>query len=607
MPKRKEKKRKIYGKSSRGEGVVYENSEDELGGGSLIRAANVDMTVREEVEDDQTPLDDSAAARRVNAMLNNYSGSETSIFGESGYGSHFSIETSIQKASTAPSSRAGVGALTQKSDSGTWPTVPNTTAAKSTSNRIDSSDSPGANAFNDEENEQTVAPDNEAASQSHRSMDLDDRARARHHANQDSNQDELAPPASSNSKRKRSNIPEDKSQKHTNALDELGSDDPLFTVPKDQYQPRPSRSRGSHGEADLVAPEDFSKRPEDLVKSKRKARNRRKTTALAKPSPKIEIEDEDEHVAEVKVPFAAIPTFLRATKDTKSALDEDGPLNVIQGECNLAPGAATGRQAEQFIETKAAATSSSSKKRGRGRPKKQATQAVNDSDDEDRQVSDDDMTDAQGSVKNQHVRMGRKTPSEPLKEKALSEDEHDVDSEDEEPVTTAKKRKGITLPAPSDDEHDTELPDVQDPSPEIPKSRGRKKRKPSLSADDEPKHTTNETEQPAKPPPKKRGRKKKTDTPVVSAPTILSDHEDEDSEHTSNDKATKTNDQVLSHTEANTTKAPLASPTKLTTPPTTPPKTAKPVHSPINSSTVKFRVGLSKRARIAPLLKIVRK
>lgn len=74
-------------------------------------------------------------------------------------------------------------------------------------------------------------------------------------------------------------------------VDELGSDDITIGLPKEQYQPRPSRSRSGRADAsDIFVPVDFSKRPEALLKRKIK---RRKTTAFEKPKPKDEEDETD--------------------------------------------------------------------------------------------------------------------------------------------------------------------------------------------------------------------------------------------------------------------------------------------------------------------------
>ena len=309
--------------------------------------------------------------------------------------------------------------------------------------------------------------------------------------------------------------------------DELGSDDPAIGLPKDQYQPRPSRSRGNkeHG---LVVPESFSKRPEALVKEKRKAKNRRKTTALERPTPRIDVDDEDEE--KVKVPFVAVPKLLPRPGSRHLYNDESdreissdrGPGQAIAVDQYSENRNGEDRAKQEAKEKEEVVpTSPSPKKRGRGRPKKQSTQPIG------------DIQDIESEDEACHE------PNEDSTKPGLGQG--------------GKKRKsGKDHASPEDSAEDQEADHDDDDA------------------------TATDTAQSVKAPPKKRGRKKKTDLPATSAPAL--DQE-----------------------------PPTVSPKKIATPPTTPPRAVKPVHSPITSSTVKFRVGLSKRARIAPLLKIVRK
>ena len=54
--------------------------------------------------------------------------------------------------------------------------------------------------------------------------------------------------------------------------DESSSDSASVGLPKEQYQPRPSRSRSNRAVDDLILPTDYSKRPETLLKGKRNAK-----------------------------------------------------------------------------------------------------------------------------------------------------------------------------------------------------------------------------------------------------------------------------------------------------------------------------------------------
>lgn len=80
---------------------------------------------------------------------------------------------------------------------------------------------------------------------------------------------------------------------------DLGSDDIAIGMPKEQYRPRPSRSRANA--ADLVAPVDFSKRPEAVAKTtvKPKRKNKRcKTTCFEELRPAKDEMEEDEDLVE---------------------------------------------------------------------------------------------------------------------------------------------------------------------------------------------------------------------------------------------------------------------------------------------------------------------
>ena len=52
-------------------------------------------------------------------------------------------------------------------------------------------------------------------------------------------------------------------------VDEADSDDVAVGLPKDQYEPRPSRSRSGRSTGEVIIPDDFSKRPETIAKKKK--------------------------------------------------------------------------------------------------------------------------------------------------------------------------------------------------------------------------------------------------------------------------------------------------------------------------------------------------
>lgn len=545
-------------------------------------------------------------------MLDSYGGAETPVLGTGGFGGHFRVETSIQKVSTPA---IVIGVRSQQSHPSTWPIIPNTTPTKSTSTDQSSGNSFGTNDFLNYTNEGSVVADHQASPQNPGSNDLDDKptSSTKDDSGQVDAQDELSFPPAGSSKTDPLRSLQKQHAHVLPAVDELGSDGPAIDLPKDQYQPRPSRSRGTHNDKDLLIPENFSKRPEDLVKGKRKARNRRKTTALEKPTPKVELDEEDEE--EAKMPTTAIPKLWPRLKGWYP-YDNETDWEDFQKE-NPGQAAAVNQQWEQHwakeeeMKAKQAQADPSPKKRGRGRPKKQDTQPVETIDDQKRDKVIEVIQDAAKIPSVQEDGNKRDLPTD---EAPAEQDLDENSADDEEPTKRSRKRKASTIRAPSDEENDehTEAPVPEEATPTVPKSRGRKKRKTdeaTAPADSDHETTVTDATQSTKAPPKKRGRKKKSEPPPVSAAVILPD-DDEDPPQPGNDaESTDQPLHILSQSKGSNTNGPplSVSPAKLTTPPTTPPKTAKPVHSPLNSSQVKFRVGLSKRARIAPLLKIVRK
>ena len=546
-------------------------------------------------------------------MLDSYEAAETPVLGTGGFGGHFRVETSIQKVSTPA---VVINARSQQSNPSTWPTIPNTTPTKPTSTDLSGGNSFGTNDFLNYTNEDSVVADHQGSPQNQGSNDLDDKptSSTKDDSGQVDAQNELSFPSAGSSKTDPLLSLQKQQARVLPARDELGSDGPAIDLPEDQYQPRPSRSRGTQNEKDLLIPENFSKRPEDLVKGKRKARNRRKTTALEKPTPKVELDEEDEE--EAKMPTTAIPKLWPRLKGWYP-YDNETDWEDFQKK-HPGQAAAVDQQWEQYwakeeeMKAKQAQADPSPKKRGRGRPKKQATEPVETIDDQDRDKVLEVIQDAAKIPSMQEDGNKRDLPTD---EAAAERDLDENSADDEEPTKRSRKRKANTMQVASDDENDehTEAPAPEEATPKAPKPRGRKKRKTdeaTAPADSDHETTVTEATQSTKAPPKKRGRKKKSELPPVSAPVILPDDDDEEPLQPGNDaEPTDQPPNILSQSKGSNTNVPPppVSPAKLTTPPTTPPKTAKPVHSPLNSSQVKFRVGLSKRARIAPLLKIVRK
>ena len=649
----KAKNRKKYGKTSRDGGNFYGHSEDELGERFMHQGLDQKRLEHDDLQENEPFLDDSAAASRVDAMLNSYSGAETSMFDGGTFGNHFSIETSVQKALMPPTPKIMTGVQSQLSDSSTWPTIPNTAPVKSTTSEHIATMSSGNSDSHVIVHEGSKVDHNQTASQPRSSSQLVASTTPTSNNTNDADiQDELSMPPPTTSRRKPSMTIAKQALDYSVAPDELGSDDPAIGLPKDEYQPRPSRSRGNQNEDELMIPKNFSKRPEAVAKGKRKLKSRRKTTALAKPSPKVEISDDDED--EVRLPLVAVPKLSPTPNAHVPEYHSNPSWESNDKQINCMVDKVDHQIDKMQHENLPMDHNPSPKKRGRGRPKKHAVEPADDLQASDAAKideldKDDDSTDNEVSTKSPQTQRGPKR-LKTAKDKASFQDQHhQTPGDGPQGDLLADVVLGLPRTTPSEDEHDTDLSAMQEPPPEVPKKRGRKKKADTDTAadSDHDEALTDATELTSKPEPKQRGRKKKQKLgegttpvdgdhddeltevapaptkrgrkavdppPVDAAPVILSDHDADDADsgfEKHNDAVSKVLSQ--SNSNENATRHSIKPPeenirSKLTTPPTTPPKTAtKPVHSPITSSKVKFRVGLSKKARIAPLLRIVRK
>ena len=289
-------------------------------------------------------------------------------------------------------------------------------------------------------------------------------------------------------------------------VDELDADNYAIGIPKEHYQPRPSKRRSGGVTEEVFVPTDFSKRPESIVKGKRKTK-RHKTTAFQELLPKDEDESEDEEVKMMPDPRFEIPE----KKPPNFSTERDQP------------------------------------------------------DEEKNHNTDESRLKAQSEPKQATVANGQKKRGRPKKAATILSEESVLDE--------------------VESDHDQEDAGTEEPTVSATASRVRKMTK-----------TTG--------PPK---------------PTI---HEEEGS---NNNRATTEENlenvpaNILNENHGNIiASGPVAnqmsevSPAKKC-PPETPRKSATPMpkgpdkHSPISSGKVAYRVGLSKRARIAPLLRIVRK
>ena len=324
-------------------------------------------------------------------------------------------------------------------------------------------------------------------------------------------QDELSlsiPEISSRSPAKPAKTSKRKRDTDDKNVDELDADDYAIGIPKEHYQPRPSKRRSGGVTEEVFVPTDFSKRPESIAKGKRKTK-RHKTTAFQELLPKDEEEGEDEEVKMMPDPRFEIPEKKPPNPSTeRNQPDVENNHNQDENRLKAQP------------EPKQAAVVNAQKKRGR--PKKAAT-----------------------------------TLSE---ESVLDEVEADHDQEDaetEEPTvsaTASRSQKMTKTTGPS--------------QPIIHEQEGSNDNRATTAEEDS------------------------EDIPA----NILNE-----------------NDGNIIASEPVANQKPEVLPAKSKRPPETPRKSATPVskgpdkHSPISSGKVAYRVGLSKRARIAPLLRVVRK
>ena len=548
-----------YGtKASQDTTKFYRHSDDE-GDTRSCRKPNsnlkLGMAVRGHLNREESLfIADDVAASRVEAMLNNYHGAEDLLTGNLSLGSFPSIQTSIQTSTTPKTPKPTDVHGPVKSQHIIMPAVQDTTPVASI--EAHTAGSMEVNASNDTMTDPTLSSHTpkEAHGPAHNdrvredsrkrprtelensdgenddSMPLESQASARSAAREKSTDlyDELASTASktpaSRVKRKPSKTSKGTEVEYTKHADELGSDEIAVGLPKEQYQPRPSRSRSNRNDEELINPEDFSKRPE--VVAKKKASKRRKTTALAKPSPKVEVEDEAEEDEDI------IRLSTRTTQGVKSDVKpvvlipgaEIEPERQEAGDTKEAGAPIEDEEPSQGVPTQEKASPGSPPKKRRGRPRKQTAEPAVDVPND----HDEDLPNLQELTKTSSTQKGR------------------------------KKRKIDTTPAIHDDHADASDNAIIAPT-----------------EDDEPDLHLSQTEGNSRPP-----------VPTSTTTTTTK--------------------------EANP--GPI-SPAKLTTPPKTPQKLAQSAsaakgpdkHSPLNSGKVKFRVGLSKRARIEPLLKVVKK
>jgi hypothetical protein len=353
-------------------------------------------------------------------------------------------------------------------------------------------------------------------------------------------------------------------------VDELGLEDFSHDIPQEQYKPRPSRSRAITSQSldDMVLAIDYSKRPEAVV---RKAK-RRKTTGT-----RIEEEERDigvEHTNSLIKKMSSKSSSGVAAKVSEAKSEKTCEIWEVSSDENSL-GASACKVANPKTE----------KKRGR------KTKVVDSDDEEDciRVATEEYSTTKKSSqvksgASNKKARKRGKTEedSEYEKESMVVREDELAGNPGSEPDTVPKQADNAPFP-------NYPIPESSMPAaaPAIPLPRTARKRKPLIED-----ITISEDPPAAK--------------DQALPDTTNTNTRDETPPLTENDSAAnipkaQSQDKALSKSEERaTTPAPIETPKKVATKGPT-------KHSPINSSKVKYRVGLSKKARIEPLLKFVRK
>lgn len=343
--------------------------------------------------------------------------------------------------------------------------------------------------------------------------------------------------------------------------DELDSDENAIGLPKDNYQPRPSKSRSRHGNGELLIPADYSKRPEALSKKKRKL-SRRKTTAFHELIPKEELQEEEEddevvNKVSFKAPESKFPKSVTEQNELHLETMDKAEVDKEPNERRLEPiGKPTGSTKQ------------------RGRPKKAATM----------ESLEHETTEFEEQV----------SPARPTIEASMPENE--AGPQLAKQATESKKQRGRPKKGAA----------------ETSKAKSFEANDASIERDSEPEDSNHPTT--AK---KLHKKSRNTGPPMAISEEFI---EDSDDDFGAVDEGGSVPNGVLEETQGNAVPSKPAekaasspSPSKLkSVPPETPNKQGSlskgpDKHSPISSGKVSYRVGLSKRQRIAPLLRIVRK
>ncbi len=311
--------------------------------------------------------------------------------------------------------------------------------------------------------------------------------------------------------------------------DDLGSDDANIGLPKEQYKPRPSRSRRSTAVDELLENVDFSKRPEAQVKGKSKRRKTREADVQ---------ESKDETISQpIQVPEEEIADPL--------AVKERLPPLVSTNEFNSTTGVIGEREKRENHNVPKVA---------RKRKRKMDM-------DEDEEEEPPDNHNAKQNI--------APASTDAVTDHTLPETQSRPETKHPAPAARGRgrpRKKTEEIPTPKsaetvvDDKENEEPPGPVDDDT-LPSHKKAKESTSVNKGSSQPQNTMPAT------------RHQEPDTEPSTPQKRIQDHKDRDDEG-EKDKASE------------------KGPDK---------------HSPLRSGRVPYRVGLSKRARIEPLLRIVRK
>lgn len=360
-------------------------------------------------------------------------------------------------------------------------------------------------------------------------------------SSKDDKLEDQAPPKTNSSK-------QETTEKDTQA-DELGSDDLAVGLPKEQYKPRPSRSRSTRNADSIVETVDFSKRPE--VQAKARIKRSKTLGAAVKADSLIEL-----------------PSFPSAKPETDSAANNKS-------------------KAKRKRTVDSESTSEAPKK---------AEEAVADKDtpgvENVHKALEPDITAVESLTEPEHPNSLISGPDDTTQQAVVKQAVPDTEPLANHPQPNA------SLQEVSNDKEATSMP----------KPRGRPRKTSSAPKPRKRRKTDKPPIQPSEERTVSEAANQQTTNGNADPVTALA--EQDGNKAPPNPVPSTTTTRITEGKPAENGKEPTPSPKQIIEELQTPKRPAKKgpdKHSPLNSGKVPYRVGLSKRARIEPLLRIVRK